>query len=151
MGTFNIYGISLLEKEQDCVDVKWILLCKQIVENDENIHRMAWIDNHSCIATCDQGKQIYLSAVYEIDESKQIIDVLLDAMRKCNDDQMDDGLECIVGHILEYVRWMVLHHQMSVDFDDCISCVATCPGAVNDAGFFAVGGFSRVVQCFASL
>lgn len=55
------------------------------------------------------------------------------------ENELNDILSFIVDEILECIMWTIVQHQMSVDFDDYISCIATCPEVNNGAGFFVIG------------
>ena len=183
--TYNIYGISLKEKDGvDMVDIKWILLCKQIIINDANINHVSWINNNTMISSCNKGKELYLSGIYDIRDSKLIIDLLIDIFHQSMDDNIyhidghkvkivyvnkngnerkyknknkrnDKELNIIINNmvdiILDYVSYYVLHSSISVDFNDTISCIATCPNVNNGAGFIVVGGFAKLLQCFLPL
>ncbi len=85
--TYNIYNISLLINENGNIEnIKWILLCKQIVINDANIAHVAWINNKKCIASCDKGNELYLSGIYDVNDSNFIIQMLNKYTMKINNE-----------------------------------------------------------------
>jgi len=166
--TFNIYCISVLRRNEGSkrfVNVQWVLLSKQFVYNDQNINRLKWINDTTLIGSCDEGKDLYLSGIYNIGQSQTIVDLLIDIITPYNMIRKCDCCNCyvkmfelseytmhyMVAIILEYVMWIPLHYRTSVDFKEQISCIATCSEANGGAGLVVVGGFANSLQCFLPL
>eukprot|EP01083_Nonionella_stella_P199525 731573_1 len=153
--TYNIYNASVVNKQ-----IEWVLLNKQIVANDGHVMDIAW-SGRTVVVCCDRGNTLYLSRMYDIRESEEAIQLIVNTMMGCNKDvahaydkqtnEMQDIMNYCADIILEYVMWIMVQHQMSVDFDDKISCIATCADVNHKAGFIVVGGFSKCLQCFLPL
>merc|ERR1712154_346115 len=154
--SFNIYSISVSVYENHryhhLVRIEWVLVSKHFVRWDKHINRVQWVDDRTCIASADQGNELYLCGMYEIQTCETVVDVLLDCLRQSQvHETMDHVMRCIVGIMLEYVMWIVLDYQTKVDFDGRISCIATCPQANYGNGMVVVGGFDNVLQGFIPL